>query len=39
MQLKQVLSELETRMFIENISDINDKKTKVEQPKVVVELK
>jgi hypothetical protein len=38
-QLNSVLKELETRMFVENIVDTNEKKMKVEQSKVVVELK
>ena len=38
-QLANVLTELETRMFIENIVYTNDKKIKLEEPKVVVELK
>ena len=38
-QLANVLTELETRMFVENIIYVKDKKLKVEEPKVVVELK
>ena len=39
MQLKSILSELETKMFIENINDTKSKMAKEEQPKVVMQIK
>ena len=38
-QLKALLSELETKMFIENINDAKVNVVKTEEPKVVLELK
>jgi hypothetical protein len=37
--LNAVLMELETRIFIDNISDVKEKMTKDEKPKVMVEIK
>lgn len=37
-QLNEILSKLETRMFIENINNYNDKKLKESQPKMVINL-
>jgi hypothetical protein len=39
MNLTNVLKELETRMFIENVEDVREKKRVEEKPKVLVELK
>jgi hypothetical protein len=39
MMLTEVLSKLETQIFIEGIDNTTNKKIKDEQPKVMVELK
>jgi hypothetical protein len=37
--LNTVLMELETKLFIDNISDVKEKIIKDEKPKIVVEIK
>jgi len=39
LQLANVLKELETRIFIENVEDVREKKSVKEKPNILFELK